>query len=389
MWMPWITLLTVTASPALAALQDESPNEKELDTQHFLDVAISEDGSVGIALTYDGTLARFDPAEGDLGTAVDLGVRGWLLDLSTAGDWVTVFLADGSMRMGDPSKLDQLQSVPSVTLVPRSGVKLLSSPDGERVIRANGGADGAIFNRDAERVGTIEDIENTFFGPEIWWSPDGTTIATVRGKKVEFHDGVTGARIDGKGENALRPSLATPSRVYGFAYHPDGRRGATGHVGGLVILWDLATREELQRWEWADPIFPDDEDFINELEFSPDGNRLAFTTGEGVHLCCVEPGVEGIRMSAFCGGRMGEPAKIVWAPDSEMVWWTFVTGVMQLNRMGFREGELPKVPAMRSSVPVYAGDDLIVVRPVGCKFLRAFDATTMKLRWQLRASKLD
>jgi WD40 repeat protein/serine/threonine protein kinase len=61
--------------------------------------------------------------------------------------------------------------------------------------------------------------------------------------------------------------------VYAVAFHPDGTRLATAGRDGSVLLWDLASGEEVVRLPWH-------KSFVWSLAFSPDGSTLASGGGD-------------------------------------------------------------------------------------------------------------
>jgi len=61
--------------------------------------------------------------------------------------------------------------------------------------------------------------------------------------------------------------------VFAAAFHPDGRRLATGGRDRAVWLWDLARDEEVAR-------LPGHTSFVMSLAFSPDGATLASASGD-------------------------------------------------------------------------------------------------------------
>src|SRR5262249_7107976 len=61
--------------------------------------------------------------------------------------------------------------------------------------------------------------------------------------------------------------------VFAVAFHPDGKRLATGGHDRAVWLWDLARGEEVAR-------LPGHTSFVWSLAFSPDGKTLASGSGD-------------------------------------------------------------------------------------------------------------
>ena len=73
---------------------------------------------------------------------------------------------------------------------------------------------------------------------------------------------------------------------YGFiVFSPDGRLVATGHSGGDVVVWDVASGREVRRLSdnSGDPGAQDVDGWLWGA-FSPDGRLLATSVGPNVRL---------------------------------------------------------------------------------------------------------
>jgi hypothetical protein len=69
---------------------------------------------------------------------------------------------------------------------------------------------------------------------EIVMSPDGRTIVATREDKGRVLDALSGQE--------LRDIKDTDSRLCRLAFAPDGKRLATGHVDGTILVWDLSAQ---------------------------------------------------------------------------------------------------------------------------------------------------
>ncbi len=81
---------------------------------------------------------------------------------------------------------------------------------------------------------------------------------------------VDGSEVDIYSTQSEEPILTLDGfLVESAVFSPDGREILTGNRVGTAILWDLATGEEIQRFERPDQRF-----LINSVMFSPDGEKI-------------------------------------------------------------------------------------------------------------------
>jgi WD40 repeat protein len=106
---------------------------------------------------------------------------------------------------------------------------------------------------------------------------DGKMLITVTESKL--------AQLwDLAGKKPKKASLrGHDDRVKCASFSPDGRWLATGGMDGLVIFWDVATKQERARFDWQI------ED-IYSLAFAPDGMTMAVAGDKGIVLCDVDIG---------------------------------------------------------------------------------------------------
>ena len=119
--------------------------------------------------------------------------------------------------------------------------------------------------------------------PELWrlpghrhtmyeaiYSPDGKLLATrARGNDIRIRDVTTGTEV-----RAFNGHKATINHR-GFAFHPDGTQMASQDCEGTVIIWNVATGEQIHK-------FPQNTaGFLHLRGFSPDGQRILMSGDDG------------------------------------------------------------------------------------------------------------
>jgi WD40 repeat protein len=170
---------------------------------------------------------------------------------------------------------------------------LAFSPDGE--ILASGGYDQNIRLRDVSGGGLLHALSG-HTGPVVMvvFSPDGTMIgSTSYDSTVRLWDVVAGTEIQTLGAgNSL-------------AFSADGRLVAVGSDDNTVGLWDVSSGLLIRT-------LTGHADSIYELAFSPDGNQLYSSAGDGTRLWDVSSGQELATLSTLY-------ARTIFSPDSRMV----------------------------------------------------------------------
>ncbi len=165
------------------------------------------------------------------------------------------------------------------------------SPDGERMLadvsNASTLADPAAATSEIRTWDTSDFRQRRTIPVEAQGTsvltPDGGTLITSGGTRIQARDADTGAVRRTFGEHT--------SEVRALALSPDGRTLATGTLGEPAIrLWDVATGNHLATLTGHGA-------GIEDLEFSPDGGRLASAgddTDVGMWLVRPEDAVERI-----------------------------------------------------------------------------------------------
>ena len=116
-----------------------------------------------------------------------------------------------------------------------------------------------VHDRDAENDGLASVFLNKGRLHDVAFSMDGGTVAVGSSTGVWLYD-ATALRIAG--------FLRDGREVRSVALSPDGRYLATGDDEGIVRIWDLISRQVVEKWESHDG-------GVFVLAFSPDGNSLA------------------------------------------------------------------------------------------------------------------
>ncbi|MBC8170234.1 MAG: TIR domain-containing protein [Anaerolineae bacterium] len=100
---------------------------------------------------------------------------------------------------------------------------------------------------------------------EVTFSPDGKYV--IAGNSLTLIDVQTG-------EHGRTFQTGSDAQVFNLSFSPDGQWLDVGLEDGTVIVWDVATGKEIQRWQ----------PFTQEVWisiFSPDGNYLLTTSQDG------------------------------------------------------------------------------------------------------------
>lgn len=124
-------------------------------------------------------------------------------------------------------------------------------------------------------------ISTPFYGPVVELSPDGTMLAIYENQAllssevpvsvdlpILLIDVETGSEI-----GRLKGVQVDVARSVAFS--PDGTQLASYHMNGDLIIWDIATQEALQVYDWL----PMGAAF---MDYMPDGQTLSLVTNNGI-----------------------------------------------------------------------------------------------------------
>ena len=138
----------------------------------------------------------------------------------------------------------------------------LSLPEGAKARLGK----GIVYNKNAHRKAQIRD---TVYN-NLAYSPDGTRLAVTGSIGIWIYDAQTGIVLN---------LLAGDEN---FVFSPDGQTLASNSGGTTIRLWDMDTGKHLHTLtahEKSVNNMSADEDWFNNMVFSPDGQTLASTGG--------------------------------------------------------------------------------------------------------------
>jgi WD40 repeat protein len=120
-------------------------------------------------------------------------------------------------------------------------------------------------------------------GWSVAFSPDGKWLATG-GMRVAGHDDLSVRLWDTHTQQCVQALHGHTEETYAVAFHPDGRRLASGSGDRTIRLWDIQTGTCLA-------ILQGQKGEVSALRFSPDGRLLASGGRTGtLHLWDVSSG---------------------------------------------------------------------------------------------------
>jgi WD40 repeat protein len=259
-----VCLWDLAAPPggALASPQRLTGHDHQLFAMTF-----SPDGRLLASRSIDGTIRLSDAATGRVVQELATGPAPTLaLAFSPDGETFAACGENGvinfwAVKTGQPKEPLRLHVGPVHAVA--------FSPDGRWL--ATGGLDGTIPLIDRASGERVHTFRGSLLVTNLAFSPDSQALAATTeglGPSVHLWDLATRAERTAAGHTQL---------VVGLAFHPSGKRLATGSLDGTARLWDTAPGADGSRVFDFRPTGP-----AGAVAFSPSGRHLAVGLGNGL-----------------------------------------------------------------------------------------------------------
>lgn len=198
------------------------------------------------------------------------GLTGMVLSLAISPDGRYLLSGNGEQDLciwdvASGRRVAQLEGIAPVTI---------DMCDDAALIAGYGGGADVVSVPDGQRLRTL--AQRDFKTSLARWLPDGRSVVVAkRGHWLERRDAETGAEL-------WRIRLPNPpaggdvNYVFALAVHPDGRSVVAGSSNNQTL-----SRHETQTGDLLDSFGPG---YINAAAFSPDGQTLAFTDANDIHI---------------------------------------------------------------------------------------------------------
>lgn len=238
-----------------------------------LSVAVTHDGRRVLAGSSNGRLTIWDITN----EAVENYYEGHFdyvnsVDLHPNGQYTVTASSDTSIIIWDLATSAIVHTLDGHTMAVN---RAIYSPDGQSM--ASGSDDGHILIWDATSEETItvkHDFEIGSSISDLKYTLDGQNllVATYSGEML---------LVDAAAGQTVQQYQGHARRVLAVAINPDGETMATGAADGSIIVWNIETGEQVQRYTHR----PDDDgggfSRILALDYGPDGQMLLFGSLDG------------------------------------------------------------------------------------------------------------
>ena len=278
-----------------------------------IEVVVFSPRGTSVATASDRGMVRlWDPATGQLQRTLR-GHEGQIsaVAFSPDGKKLVAVGGDTAVRIWDT-----VEAVGSKTLQILGYGTLAFSPDFKEL--ATGGPTVRLRNVRTGRLTMNLGAEAETMVRVVSWSPDGTVLASGRGRTIEIWNVSTGekrATLEGHKQT-----------VTDLSFSPNGKTLASGSApmedsdtpGGDVRLWDWATGEQ----ECTICSIAEEHVGATSLDFSPDGRLLAVATGNSRYSGGLDGEVRlyNIVTEKLCGTMRGEGGgmyQVAFSPSGE------------------------------------------------------------------------
>lgn len=185
---------------------------------------------------------------------------------------LAVFCGNSKIEVFTPGQNKQIASfdyagstVDSVAITNRGDHVVVSQGDGTvRMLQGDSG----------QQIWSWKGSQRNVRSAGVSLDGSGERVLIANGKRIVVLDAKTGAE--------LHSWQAHETIITGLAFHPDGKRVASGCYGGNFKYWEVSSRQQI--WSRAGKA-----GISNRLAFSQDGRVLATCFG-GVHVLATETG---------------------------------------------------------------------------------------------------
>jgi WD40 repeat protein/tRNA A-37 threonylcarbamoyl transferase component Bud32 len=265
-------------------------------------LAFSPDGKALATGGFDQTVRIWDTATGRERFRIN-GHTAAVVSLALAPDGQTLATAawDGSVKLWDATRPPGCEHPPGE--VARGGYSVAFSPDGKVLAMAKPPHVYVWDTAGGRGATALPDLQD--WDVSVAFSPDGKTLATGGiGAVARLWDVATWQRrLELRGHKG---------KIWSLAFAPDGRVLATGSADGTVKLWDTATGEKRGDFK------PHRGKFVRFVSFAPDGKTLAVDVASGIEMWDPATG----QMRAFLRGHQAGIDWGIFSPDGRL----FATG---------------------------------------------------------------
>jgi WD40 repeat protein/DNA-binding SARP family transcriptional activator len=308
------TRLATASEDGTARVWDSSSGEELLtltapDVEWVNSVAFSPDGRSLAMVGSDGTLRVWDVSSGEeILSLAGLGRQNEDVAFSPDGTRLVTSGASGLVSIWDASSGREVMTLAGHSSHVNDAT---FSPDGTRLVTASEDGTARVWDTTPSRE-WLTLTGHTDCVTEVAFSPDGTRLATAgydtTARIWDISAGLN-ANLEASAAAATNEAQLILSghkdHVYDLDFSPDGRRLATASLDQTAKVWDAFSGEELFALEGHT-------DCVTGVDYSPDGTRLA--TASRDHYGKVWDAATGQELRALVG-HQDELWDVTFSPD--------------------------------------------------------------------------